>query len=141
MIMIKSKILLIALSTALMLAAVPQADAWGYSYRVYENGQMRGEDLWVDPSPDIALLTMQAFTTGMFVGVQSTREPYYGYSPYVHTCLPGYYRASNGDCVERPDQNREGATALCNDGTWSHSEHSYAPGTCSYHGGVRQYVR
>ena len=132
--MIKSKILLIALSTALMLAAVPQAGAWSYSYRVYENGQMRGEDLWVDPDPDIALLTRQAFTTGMFVGVQPTREP-------EPECLPGYYRASNGDCVERPDQNREGATALCNDGTWSHSEHPYAPGTCSYHGGLRQYVR
>jgi hypothetical protein len=33
-----------------------------------------------------------------------------------------------------------GATARCNDYTYSHSRHPYAWGTCSYHGGVHDYV-
>jgi hypothetical protein len=32
------------------------------------------------------------------------------------------------------------ATALCRDGANSFSEHPYAPGTCSHHGGVEQFA-
>jgi hypothetical protein len=55
-------------------------------------------------------------------------------------CPYGSYRAGSGDCVESPDANTEGATALCNDGTYSHSEHPHFWGTCSSHGGVDQYL-
>jgi hypothetical protein len=49
-------------------------------------------------------------------------------------CGPGEYRAESGDCVEDPDSNPAGATALCNDGKFSHSEHP--EGACSHHRGV-----
>lgn len=54
----------------------------------------------------------------------------------------GYYTNSAGHSVPRPcgnwhsDQTRPpSATAQCQDGTWSFSEHPNAPGTCSRHGG------
>lgn len=50
---------------------------------------------------------------------------------------PDCYTATSGDCVERPDQNSSDATAICRDGSYSHSEtHS---GTCSGHHGVSQW--
>jgi hypothetical protein len=61
-------------------------------------------------------------------------EPPYDDCPY------GSYRAPSGDCVERPDNNPAGATAVCNDGTLSHSEHPYSGGTRSHHGGVSRYL-
>lgn len=52
-------------------------------------------------------------------------------------CPAGTYQASSGDCVEDPDSSSSNATAICRDGTDSHSEsHS---GTCSHHGGVAQW--
>lgn len=38
-----------------------------------------------------------------------------------------------------PDNNPKGATALCRDGTYSHSKHHR--GTCSHHGGVAKWLR
>lgn len=55
----------------------------------------------------------------------------------VSQCPPGYYANSYGTCVERPDQNPSSPTALCCDGTTSHSQHR--SGTCSSHGGVCQW--
>src|ERR1700743_2314386 len=52
-------------------------------------------------------------------------------------CPPGTYRAKSGDCVERPDSNRGGATGQCCDGTDTHAEHR--TGACSHHGGVCQW--
>jgi hypothetical protein len=50
---------------------------------------------------------------------------------------PDCYTATSGDCVESPDQNSSDATAMCRDGSYSHSEtHS---GTCSGHHGVSQW--
>src|SRR5205823_11545923 len=53
----------------------------------------------------------------------------------------GYYTNSAGHSVPRPCGNwhndgtrPSGATAQCQDGTWSYSEHPNAPGTCSRHG-------
>jgi hypothetical protein len=54
----------------------------------------------------------------------------------------GFYTNSLGHQVPRPcgnwhDQAQPpGATARCGDGTYSYSEHPYASGTCSHHGGV-----
>jgi hypothetical protein len=58
----------------------------------------------------------------------------------------GYYVNSNGNQVPRPCGNWRsdsmpppGATTRCQDGTWSWSQHPYARGTCSHHGGVASY--
>ena len=53
-------------------------------------------------------------------------------------CGAGYYRNVDGNCVPRPapaPAHPAGATAQCNDGTYSYSQHRQ--GTCSHHGGVR----
>lgn len=59
-----------------------------------------------------------------------------------HGYSPGYYTATSGDRVHRPmraERQPAGATAKCRDGTWSFSEHHR--GTCSYHGGVEQWLK
>jgi hypothetical protein len=53
------------------------------------------------------------------------------------SCGQDYYRNSDGVCVHRPASGPgapAGATARCNDGTYSYSTHR--SGTCSHHGGV-----
>jgi hypothetical protein len=57
--------------------------------------------------------------------------------PFLDDCPAGTYQAASGDCVERPDSSPSNATAICRDGTDSHSEHR--SGTCSGHGGVSQW--
>jgi hypothetical protein len=52
-------------------------------------------------------------------------------------CGADHYRNVDGNCVHRPVQGGgapAGATAKCNDGTYSFSQHRQ--GTCSRHGGV-----
>jgi len=59
----------------------------------------------------------------------------------------GYYINRSGHAVPRPcgDWHNQapptGATAQCGDGTYSYSEHPYASGTCSHHGGVVSHVQ
>jgi hypothetical protein len=58
-------------------------------------------------------------------------------------CPNGTYENSNGNTVCKPyaPENGEqpaGATAECEDGTYSFSEHR--SGTCSDHGGVKQWL-
>lgn len=53
-------------------------------------------------------------------------------------CGSDYYRNSSGNCVHRPDSSPSGATAQCNDGSYSYSQHR--SGTCSRHGGVKQWL-
>jgi hypothetical protein len=57
-------------------------------------------------------------------------------------CPDGEYRGSSGDCVPRPTAGSRPtcATAICNDGDYSCSEHPHASGTCRSHGGVSQYL-
>ena len=51
-----------------------------------------------------------------------------------------YYRSSDGSTVHVPYGERHaGETAICRDGTHSMSHHHR--GTCSHHGGVRQFER
>jgi hypothetical protein len=54
------------------------------------------------------------------------------------TCGPGYYWSpTHQTCVESPDSSTSNVTAICRDGSDSHSlTHS---GTCSGHGGVAQW--
>ena len=56
-------------------------------------------------------------------------------------CAADEYRNVDGVCVHRPvpaNQPPAGATAQCNDGTYSFSTHH--SGTCSHHGGVRRWL-
>ncbi|MDR0955929.1 MAG: G5 domain-containing protein [Candidatus Nomurabacteria bacterium] len=53
------------------------------------------------------------------------------------TCSNGSYANSSGNTVCSPSAtNTGGATAICGDGSYSHSESRR--GTCSHHGGVSQ---
>lgn len=52
-----------------------------------------------------------------------------------------YYINSKGEKVKSPTHSSsvpEGATAICNDGTYSYSQSRR--GTCSHHGGVKQWL-
>ena len=52
-----------------------------------------------------------------------------------------YYRSSDGSMVHRPTRSAGDfghVTATCADGTHSYSHHRQ--GTCSHHGGVRQWA-
>ena len=56
-------------------------------------------------------------------------------------CTNGSYENSSGNTVCSPEESETpppGATARCNDGSWSFSQHH--SGTCSYHGGVREWL-
>lgn len=52
-------------------------------------------------------------------------------------CGDGYYENVDGNCVRRPGDDPDGATARCNDGTYSYSQNRR--GTCSGHGGVDEW--
>lgn len=56
-------------------------------------------------------------------------------------CTNGTYENSSGNIVCKPEESSTvpaGATARCSDGTYSFSEHR--SGTCSYHGGVAEWL-
>lgn len=60
-------------------------------------------------------------------------------------CGTGYYQNSDGQCIPRPSPGQggdggapTGATAQCRDGNYSFSTHH--SGTCSGHGGVKQWI-
>jgi hypothetical protein len=67
--------------------------------------------------------------SGLIVGLAA--------APTAAACPAGTYQATSGDCVESPDGSPANATAICKDGTDSHSESR--SGTCSRHGGVAQW--
>jgi len=59
----------------------------------------------------------------------------------VAHCGADYYVNSSGNCVHNPviaPAAPAGATAECKDGTYSFSQHRQ--GTCSHHGGVKQWL-
>jgi hypothetical protein len=61
--------------------------------------------------------------------------------PQPAACAADEYRNVDGVCVHRPEQANQppaGATAQCNDGSYSFSQHRQ--GTCSHHGGVRRWL-
>jgi hypothetical protein len=76
-----------------------------------------------------AIFAICATTIGCCISVAA--------APTAAACPAGSYQASSGDCVEDPDQNTNNDTAICRDGSDSHSEHR--SGTCSGHGGVAQW--
>jgi hypothetical protein len=62
--------------------------------------------------------------------------------PAEPQCLNGTYTNSEGNTVCKPEETPTGppagATARCRDGTYSFSQHR--SGTCSYHGGVAEWL-
>jgi uncharacterized protein DUF3761/uncharacterized protein DUF732 len=52
-------------------------------------------------------------------------------------CPEGTYEAASGDCVPGPDGSTSDVTAICEDGSYSHSQ--TRSGTCSGHGGVARW--
>jgi Protein of unknown function (DUF3761) len=62
--------------------------------------------------------------------------------PTEPQCLNGTYINSEGNTVCKPEESPTGppagATARCRDGTYSFSQHR--SGTCSYHGGVAEWL-
>ncbi|MCV7096587.1 DUF3761 domain-containing protein [Mycobacterium kubicae] len=52
-------------------------------------------------------------------------------------CPSGSYENSSGTCVPRPNNSDTDVSAVCQDGSHSHSQHR--SGTCSGHGGVGQW--
>jgi len=61
--------------------------------------------------------------------------------PTTFTCGADSYINSRGRCVHRPmrvDRAPAGATAKCRDGSYSFSQSRR--GTCSWHGGVAQWL-
>ena len=71
---------------------------------------------------DETIKTFNNSSTGLNINNQISNES------------PNTYTNSQGITVESPDNNPIGATARCNDGTYSHSLNYQ--GTCSSHGGV-----
>lgn len=82
------------------------------------------------------------------ISSQVTRQPtnrithrgtYVAPAPQYHYCENGTYINSAGQTVCRPSSNNTGgATAICRDGSYSYSRSRR--GTCSHHGGVRQWL-
>jgi hypothetical protein len=62
--------------------------------------------------------------------------------PAEPQCLNGTYTNTEGNTVCKPEESPTGppagATAKCRDGTYSFSQHR--SGTCSYHGGVAEWL-
>lgn len=91
--------------------------------------------------PHAALILTGALLFGGAVAVLSERRP----NVTVNQGC-GYYMTSGGSSVPRPcgnwhtDPVPQGATARCNDGTYSFSRHPHYQGTCSYHAGVASYI-
>ena len=73
------------------------------------------------------------------IGGLATAQDWGSHDQRTGAC--GYYTNGSGHQVPRPCETAMGATALCADGRYSYSERPYAPGTCSYHGGVVQRLR
>lgn len=72
---------------------------------------------------------------------ESSPEPEEEPGGSASECTNGTYENSSGNTVCRPEESSTvpaGATARCNDGTYSFSEHH--SGTCSYHGGVAEWL-
>jgi len=70
-----------------------------------------------------------------------TRPPSASTQPTGGVCGTEEYRNVSGNCIHRPMRSStvpQGATAQCRDGTYSFSQHRR--GTCSYHGGVAQWL-
>jgi hypothetical protein len=84
----------------------------------------------------LAFLALAAPVPSLGVGTASADA-----RPPVTTCGADSYVNSRGNCVHRPvraSRAPAGAAAKCRDGTYSFSQSRR--GTCSWHGGVAQWL-
>ena len=59
-------------------------------------------------------------------------------APVDNSCGVGYYKNVDGNCIHSPGNDPQGASARCQDGSYSYSQHRR--GTCSSHGGVEEWL-
>ncbi len=96
------------------------------------------------PSPSPAIFVIPTPAASPSVTAQPTPAVRRTVAPPVSvpdSCGAGTYRNVDGDCVRRPVVSSTvpaGATARCQDGTYSFSQHRR--GTCSHHGGVAEWL-
>ena len=95
------------------------------------------------PSSIAALIVAISFAAGLnvYATIATLGTTAIVLASPANACPSGYYKAASGDCVHRPicgvSTQPPGATALCNDGCWSFSEHPDDDDTCHGHGGVK----
>lgn len=82
-------------------------------------------------------------TTIPTVYIAPTDQPQQSTSTNTTGSTNSYYTNSDGNQVQSPSYSTDnsvpaGATAKCNDGTYSFSQHR--SGTCSHHGGVAEWL-
>lgn len=105
----------------------------------YKNGKQISKDLI--KTETILRSVTQITTIGTYVAPKPAPVAATTYSPPALSCPNGTYVNSYGNTVCRPYTSSSapaGATAKCVDGTYSFSQHH--SGTCSYHGGVAQWL-
>jgi hypothetical protein len=108
----------------------------------------------VDAPASVVATTVPALTTPQAPATQAAVAPPVQQAPVQQApvvqapvqaappnCGGDDYINSDGNCVHRPEQAPTaptGATAKCNDGSYSFSQHR--SGTCSHHGGVAEWL-
>jgi hypothetical protein len=95
----------------------------------------------VAPTPSTAPTPSAVPTSTVPESTPAATATVHAAPPQPADCAADEYRNVDGVCVHRPesaDQPPAGATAQCNDGTYSFSQHR--SGTCSHHGGVRRWL-
>lgn len=107
---------------------------------------MRPQHLWSRITVTLLGLAVTALITG--IGTPAATADLQSPATSTHTlvldakrCGGDTYQNSDGNCVPVPrqaDSPPSGATAKCNDGTYSFSQHR--KGTCSGHGGVANWL-
>lgn len=105
----------------------------------YTNGKQTNHQLVSDTVTTQAVT--QVTSIGTYVAPASTPTPPPAPSPTPTSCTNGTYVNSAGNTVCSPETSTTvpaGATAQCVDGTYSFSQSRR--GTCSYHGGVAQWL-
>jgi cytoskeletal protein RodZ len=86
-----------------------------------------------DPAPAYTVPTQRAYTAPPVRTAPPATTGTYNGGGTTDT-----YTNVDGNQVERPDGSSAGASARCNDGSYSHSQHR--SGTCSGHDGVSQWL-
>ena len=78
-----------------------------------------------------------------FAGTADARSYHHRHVQNAELTSDNYYTNIDGQTIHGPSRTRDGhrpsgATARCQDGTWSFSQHH--SGTCSHHGGVSEWL-
>ncbi|MBB5917685.1 hypothetical protein BJY24_006597 [Nocardia transvalensis] len=94
--------------------------------------------------PAVSGRRIPLLASGLFAAAVATSAlvaPTATAGPVQLVCGAGQYENVDHACVQRPEQSAtvpDGATAQCNDGAYSFSQHRR--GSCSGHGGVDRWL-